>query len=67
MCLLALTCGGARVSQYLPDVTEAALGTAGSVVQVNLNQPMVDVRRQLSEYPIRFVPPGLSSPLLPVV
>jgi len=37
--------------KYLPEVTEDDLSQ--EVVQVNLNQPMDDIRKQLSEYPIK--------------
>ncbi len=38
-------------SHYLPEATDDILG--GDVVQVNLNQPMIDIRRQLSAYPVK--------------
>ncbi|MDX2101256.1 MAG: fumarate hydratase [Alphaproteobacteria bacterium] len=38
-------------AQYLPDIDETAL--AGDVVHVDLNRPMADIRKQLSQYPIR--------------
>jgi fumarate hydratase class I len=38
-------------SKYLPEVTEDDL--AEEVVQVDLNQPMDQIRAQLSQYPIR--------------
>jgi len=37
-------------SKYLPDVTDSHLG--GDVVQVNLNQPMNEIRALLSKYPV---------------
>ena len=41
--------------QYLPEVTEKEVGTAEEVVQVNLNRPMAEIRKLLSQYPIRSV------------
>jgi fumarate hydratase class I len=38
-------------SKYLPETTDDILG--GEVVQVDLNRPMLDVRRQLSQYPVK--------------
>lgn len=38
-------------AQYLPEVTEA--DTAGEVVKIDLNQPMAEVRKILSQYPIK--------------
>jgi fumarate hydratase class I len=38
-------------SQYLPDVDQEELG--GDVVQINLNQPMDDIRKTLSQHPIK--------------
>jgi hypothetical protein len=38
-------------SKYLPEVTGSDLG--GDVVNINLNRPMDDVLRELSQYPIR--------------
>ena len=38
-------------SQYLPDVDQEELG--GPVVQINLNQPMDDIRKTLSQHPIK--------------
>jgi len=38
-------------AHYLPEPTERQLG--GEVVQIDLNQPMAQVRAQLSKYPIR--------------
>ena len=43
------------VGQYLPEVDEAALadaGAPGEVVKVSLDQPMAEIRAQLSAYPI---------------
>ena len=37
--------------RFLPDVTET--DTTTEVISVNLNQPMDDIRKQLSQYPIR--------------
>lgn len=38
-------------AQYMPDVEESSLG--GEVVSINLNQPMDDIRKTLSGYPIK--------------
>ncbi len=38
-------------ARYLPDTTAANLG--GEVVAVDLRRPMSEIRRQLSQYPIR--------------
>jgi fumarate hydratase, class I len=38
-------------AQYMPDVEEGSLG--GDVVPINLNQPMADIRKTLSGYPIK--------------
>jgi fumarate hydratase class I len=38
-------------AQYLPDVDQEELG--GDVVAINLNQPMADIRRTLSQYPVK--------------
>ena len=38
-------------SHYLPEATSDILG--GDVVKVDLNQPMIDIRRQLSGYPVK--------------
>ncbi|MGV3633920.1 MAG: fumarate hydratase [Pseudorhodoplanes sp.] len=38
-------------AQYLPDIDESTLG--GPVVQINLNQPMDEIRKTLSQYPIK--------------
>jgi fumarate hydratase class I len=38
-------------AKYLPDIDESTLG--GAVVQINLNQPMDDIRKTLSQYPIK--------------
>ncbi|MEW5314605.1 MAG: hypothetical protein WDW38_006088 [Sanguina aurantia] len=37
--------------QFLPDVTEEKLGA--DVVKVDLNRPMAEILKQLSEYPVR--------------
>ena len=37
--------------KYLPEVTDDKLG--GEVVQVDLNRPMAEIRKQLSQYPIK--------------
>jgi fumarate hydratase class I len=42
------------VDQYLPEVTEESLAAASSgapVVEIDLNQPMADIRATLSQYP----------------
>jgi fumarate hydratase, class I len=38
-------------AQYMPDVEEGSLG--GEVVSINLNQPMDEIRKTLSSYPIK--------------
>ena len=38
-------------AQYLPEIDEASLG--GAVVQIDLNQPMDQIRKTLSQYPIK--------------
>lgn len=38
-------------AKYLPEITDDQLG--GEVVKVNLNQPMSEIRKQLSKYPIK--------------
>jgi fumarate hydratase class I len=38
-------------ARYLPDVDEAALG--GAVVRIDLTRPMDEIRRTLSQYPIK--------------
>jgi fumarate hydratase, class I len=38
-------------AQYLPDIDESTLG--GAVVQIDLNQPMDEIRKTLSQYPIK--------------
>ncbi|HTT80420.1 MAG TPA: fumarate hydratase [Stellaceae bacterium] len=38
-------------ARFLPDVDEATLG--GEVVRINLSRPMDEVRRTLSQYPIK--------------
>jgi fumarate hydratase class I len=37
--------------KYLPEVTDDKLG--GEVVNVDLNRPMAEIRKQLSQYPIK--------------
>ncbi|MFN3459876.1 MAG: FumA C-terminus/TtdB family hydratase beta subunit, partial [Oceanibaculum sp.] len=37
--------------KYLPEVTDDTLG--GEVVKVDLNRPMDEIRKQLSQYPIK--------------
>jgi fumarate hydratase, class I len=41
----------ANPSKYLPDVDQAALG--GAVVKIDLGRPMAEIRRTLSQYPIK--------------
>ena len=38
-------------AKYLPEINEGELG--GDVVRVDLNRPMAEILKQLSEYPIR--------------
>jgi fumarate hydratase class I len=38
-------------AQYLPEIDEASLG--GAVVQIDLRQPMAEIRATLSRYPIK--------------
>ena len=38
-------------AKYLPDIAEGSLG--GEVVQINLNQPMDEIRKTLSQYPTK--------------
>jgi len=38
-------------ARYLPEIDEASLG--GAVVQIDLNQPMDQIRKTLSQYPIK--------------
>lgn len=38
-------------AQYLPEATDAILG--GEVIAVDLNRPMIDIRSQLSAYPVK--------------
>ncbi len=38
-------------SRYLPEYTDDIMG--GDVVKVDLNRPMTDIRRQLSQYPVK--------------
>ena len=37
-------------ARFLPDVTDAILG--GDVVRLDLNRPMLDIRRELSRHPV---------------
>ena len=48
-------------AQYLPEIDEAALG--GAVVRVDLTQPMAQIRKTLSQYPIK-TRLALSGPLI---
>ncbi len=52
---------GANPAQYLPDIDEAKLG--GAVVRVDLKQPMAQIRKMLSQYPIK-TRLSLSGPLI---
>ena len=38
-------------ARFLPDIDEAALG--GKVVPIDLNRPMAEIRRTLSQYPVK--------------
>ncbi len=38
-------------AKYLPDIDTSKLG--GEVVQINLNQPMDEIRKTLSQYPVK--------------
>jgi fumarate hydratase class I len=38
-------------AKYLPEATDDILG--GDVVEVDLNRPMADIRRQLSQHPVK--------------
>ena len=38
-------------AQYLPEIDESTLG--GAVVQIDLNRPMDEIRKSLSQYPIK--------------
>jgi fumarate hydratase class I len=51
----------ANPAQYLPEVDEDALG--GEVVSIDLNQPMAEIRKTLSQYPIK-TRLSLSGPLV---
>ncbi|HYL33001.1 MAG TPA: fumarate hydratase, partial [Stellaceae bacterium] len=48
-------------AQYLPEIDEATLG--GAVVRVDLKQPMAQIRKTLSQYPIK-TRLSLSGPLI---
>ncbi|MGH6968699.1 MAG: FumA C-terminus/TtdB family hydratase beta subunit, partial [Stellaceae bacterium] len=48
-------------AQYMPEIDEAALG--GAVVRVDLTQPMAQIRRTLSQYPVK-TRLALSGPLV---
>jgi len=48
-------------AQYLPEIDEAKLG--GEVVRIDLNRPMAEIRRTLSQYPIK-TRVSLSGPLI---
>ncbi len=51
----------ANPAQYLPELDEKKLG--GAVVQVDLRQPMAQIRKTLSQYPIK-TRLALSGPLI---
>ncbi len=51
----------ANPAKYLPDIDGEALG--GEVVRIDLNQPMSEIRRVLSQYPIK-TRLALSGPLI---
>ncbi|MCP5365282.1 MAG: fumarate hydratase [Hyphomicrobiales bacterium] len=51
----------ANPAQYLPEIGEQDL--SGEVVRVDLNQPMIQIRAKLSQYPIR-TRLSLSGPLV---
>src|SRR6185503_733556 len=38
-------------AQYLPDIEDGKLG--GAVVEIDLNRPMAEIRKTLSQYPIK--------------
>ncbi|HYZ23374.1 MAG TPA: fumarate hydratase [Rhodopila sp.] len=38
-------------ARYLPDVTDTSLG--GDAVKIDLNRPMVEIRRELSKHPVK--------------
>lgn len=48
-------------ARFMPDVDENSLG--GDVVRIDLNQPMSEIRRTLSQYPIR-TRVALSGPMI---
>jgi fumarate hydratase class I len=41
----------ANPAQYLPDIDASQLG--GDVVKIDLNRPMAEIRRTLSQYPVK--------------
>jgi fumarate hydratase, class I len=41
----------ANPARFLPDIDDAALG--GAVVPIDLNRPMAEIRRTLSQYPVK--------------
>ncbi len=41
----------ANPAKYLPEIDEKALG--GEVIKIDLNRPMAEIRKQLSQYPIK--------------
>ena len=48
-------------ARFMPDVDEESLG--GEVVKIDLNQPMSEIRKKLSQYPIR-TRVALSGPMI---
>ena len=48
-------------ARFLPDIDETALG--GAVVPIDLNRPMAEIRRTLSQYPVK-TRLSLSGPLI---
>ena len=48
-------------ARFLPDIDDAALG--GEVVAIDLNRPMAEIRRDLSQYPVK-TRLSLSGPLV---
>jgi fumarate hydratase, class I len=39
-------------ARFLPDVTDAMLGTGGDVVRIDLDRPMSEIRAELSRHPV---------------
>ncbi len=40
-------------AKYLPEITESTQGLSNEVVQIDLNKPMSDILKELSQYPIK--------------